>query len=53
MQNNQHVINKIVSLKDDGVLEVSEIEIKVVNPIIQMYKLIGSIIKENNLINEG
>ena len=53
IKNNQEVIGRIIKLKDDGVLEVSEVEAKVTGPMFQMYELLRQILKDNNVLKEN
>ena len=53
MQNNQAVIGRIITLKDDGVLELPLVEAKCAGPMLQMHELIHQILKDNNIIDEG
>ena len=43
-------IAKLISLKDDGILEVSIIETKLTSAIIQMHDTVSKILNENSII---
>jgi hypothetical protein len=43
-------IAKLISLKDDGILEVSIIETKLTSAIIQMHDTVAKILNENSII---
>ena len=53
MQSNLATIGRIITLKDEGLLEIPEVEIKVIKPMLQMHDLIHQILKDNNIIDEG
>ena len=50
LKNHDAQIAKLVSLKDDDLLDVSEVEIKVTKVLVQMHDTVSKILRERNII---
>jgi hypothetical protein len=50
LKNHDSQIAKLISLKDDGVLEISEIEVKITKLLFQMHDTVFKILNENGII---
>jgi len=50
MKTHETQVSKLVSLKDDGFLDVTEIEMKITKALVQMHETISKLLKDNNVI---
>lgn len=50
LKNHENQIAKLISLKDDGILELPIVETKITGVIIQMHDTVVQILKENSMI---
>jgi hypothetical protein len=50
LKNHDSQIAKLISLKDDGVLEISEIEVKITKLLVQMHDTVVKVLNENGII---
>ena len=50
MKTHETQVSKLVSLKDDGFLDVTEIEMKITKALVQMHETVNKLLKDNNVI---
>ena len=50
MKTHETQVSKLVSLKDDGFLDVTEVEMKITKALVQMHETISKLLKDNNVI---
>ena len=50
LKNHDTQIAKLLSLKDEDFLSVSEVEVKITKALVQMHETITKVLRDNNII---